>query len=111
MIEEHDGSLALYKAQYLQATGHTEEAAAVYAAIPRNRISMPMNIFDAAGYLMAAGRYDEAAHLYEQSDSTFLATVGTRMTFDNIATNLSPRYSAYRKAGRTEQALVRADSI
>ena len=111
MIEEHDGSLALYKAQYLQATGHTEEAAAVYAAIPRNRISMPMNILDAAGYLMAAGRYDEAAHLYEQSDSTFLATVGTRMTFDNIATNLSPRYSAYRKAGRTEQALVMADSI
>ena len=33
------------------------------------------------------------------------------MTFDNIATNLSPRYSAYRKAGRTEQALVMADSI
>lgn len=111
MIEEHNGSLALYKAQYLQATGHAEEAAAVYAAIPRNRISMPMNILDAAGYLMAAGRYDEAAHWYEQSDSTFLATVGTRMTFDNIATNLNPRYSAYRKAGRTEQALVMADSI
>jgi AraC-like DNA-binding protein len=111
LIEEHKGSMALCKAQYLQATGHAEEAAAVYATIPRNLISMPMNIMDAAGYLMAAGRYDEAAYWYEQSDSTFLATVGTRMTFDNIATNLSPRYSAYRKAGRIDEALVMADSI
>ncbi|MBR6844585.1 MAG: hypothetical protein IKM79_05750, partial [Bacteroidales bacterium] len=34
LIEEQKGSIALYKARYLQATGRADEAAAVYAAIP-----------------------------------------------------------------------------
>jgi AraC-like DNA-binding protein len=33
------------------------------------------------------------------------------MTFENIASRLSPRYSAYRKAGRNGDAIVIADSI
>ena len=111
LIEEQKGSIALYKARYLQATGRMGEAAAVYAAIPRSRIFVGANILDAIGYLMAAGRYDEAVYWYEQYDSTFLTTIGTETTFDNIATYLSPRYSAYRKAGRTDKALVMADSI
>ena len=111
LIEEHKGSVALYKARYLQATGHADEAAAVYAAIPRSRISMGANMLDATSYLMAAGRYDEATYWYEQSDSTFLTTIGAQMTFDNIAIWLSPRYLAYRKAGRGAEALVMADSI
>ena len=111
LIEEHKGSVALYKAQFLQATGRMGEAAAVFASIPRSQISMQGNIMDATGYLMAAGRYDEAAYWYDQLDSTFLATIGTETTFDNIANCLSPRYSAYRKAGRTGDALVMADSI
>ena len=111
LIEEHKGSVALYKAQFLQATGRMGEAAAVFASIPRSQISMQGNILDATGYLMAAGRYDEAAYWYDQLDSTFLATIGTETTFDNIANCLSPRYSAYRKAGRTGDALVMADSI
>ena len=111
LIEEHKGSLALYKAQYLQATGRAGEAAAIYAAIPRSRISMAANILENTGYLMAAGRYDEAAYWFEQLDSTFMTTIGTKTTFDNIATYLIPRYSAYREAGRTAKALVMADSI
>ena len=111
LIEEHKGSIALYKARYLQATGRMGEAATVYASIPRNQISMPGNIMEAIGYLMAAGRYDEAVYWYEQSDSTFLTTIGTKPSFDNIATYLSPRYSAYRKAGRISEALVMAESI
>ena len=111
LIEEHKGSVALYKARYLQATNRMGEAAAVFASIPRSQISMLGNILDATGYLMAAGRYDEAVYWYEQSDSTFLATIGTKKTFDNIANCLSPRYSAYRKAGRTSEALIMADSI
>ncbi len=111
LIEEQKGSLALYKARYLQATGCPKEAAAVYAAIPRSRISLPGNILDATGYLMAAGRYDEAAYWYEKFDSTFLSAVGTKATFDNITTYLRPRYLVYRKAGRIAEALVLADSI
>ena len=111
LIEEQKGSLALYKAQYLQATGHAEEAASVYAAIPRSQITSGENIQDAIGYLMAAGRYDEAAYWYEQSDSTNQAADSTRMTFDNITVHLIPSYLAYRKAGRSNEALVMADSI
>ena len=111
LIEEQKGSLALYKAQYLQATGRVGEAAAVYAAIPRSRISTAANIPDAIGYLMAAGRYDEAVYWYEQLDSTCHAAEGTRMTFDNIAARLIPRYLAFRKAGRNNEALDMADSI
>ncbi len=111
LIEGQKGSLALYKAKYLQATGHLREAAAVYAAIPRSRISMSGNIMDAVGYLVAAGRYDEAVYWYERFDSISLTTAGTKKTFDNIATHLSPRYSVYRKAGHNAKALLLADSI
>ena len=111
LIEEHKGSVALYKARYLQATGRMGEAATIYAAIPRSRIFLGENMLDATGYLMAAGRYDEAAYWYEQSDSTFLTTIGTETTFDNIVSYLSPRYFVYRKAGRTDKALAMADSI
>ena len=111
LIEELKGSLALYKAQYLQATDRPKEAAAVYAAIPHSRISMAPNILDATGYLMAAGRYDEAAYWYKQFNSTFLATLGTNATFDNIAAYLCPCYLVYRKAGRDAEALAIADSF
>jgi len=71
----------------------------------------PIGYREAADYLMAAGRYDEAADWYERIDSTYLATDGAKMTFDIIATRLSPRYMAYRKAGRNVDALVFADSV
>lgn len=71
----------------------------------------PRSYTEAADYLMAAGRYNEAAYWYEQIDSTYLATDGAKMTFDIIATRLSPRYTAYRKAGRNADAMVIGDSI
>lgn len=111
VIEEWKGHVALLRALYQQELGHEAEAAAIYAAIPRSRLMEPGGYTEAAEYLMAAGRYNEAAYWYEQLDSTFLATDGAKMTFDNIATRLSPRYSAYRKVGRNADALVLADSI
>ena len=71
----------------------------------------PIGYREAADYLMAAGRYDEAVDWYERIDSTYLATDGAKMTFDIIASRLSPRYMAYRKAGRNADALVLADSV
>ena len=111
LIEEWRGHLALKRARYLQATGHDAEAAAIYAAVPHSRIMEPYGYKEAAEYLMAAGRYDEAAYWYEQIDSTYEATNGALMTFDNIALRLSPRYTASRKAGRNGEALVIADSV
>ena len=111
VIEEWKGHVALRRALLLQESGHAAEAAATYTAIPRSRLMEPNAYTEAAKYLMAAGRYDEAAYWYEQLDSTYLATDGAKMTFDNIATRLSPRYTAYRKAGRSTDALVLADSV
>ena len=111
VIEEWKGHVALKQALYLLESGHANEAQATYSAIPRSRLMEPIGYREAADYLMAAGRYDEAAYWYEQLDSTYLATDGAKMTFDNIATRLSPRYTAYRKAGRDADALVLADSV
>ena len=111
VIEEWKGHVALKRALYLLKTGHANEAQTTYAAIPRSRLMEPIGYTEAANYLMAAGRYDEAAGWYERIDSTYLATDGAKMTFDNIATRLSPRYTAYRKAGRNADAQVLADSV
>lgn len=111
LIEEWKGHVALTRALYLQELGHTAEAAAIYAAVPSSRLLEPNGYTEAADYLMAAGRYDEAAYWYEQIDSTYRATDGAQMTFDIIADRISPRYLAYRKAGRDSDALALADSI
>lgn len=111
VIEEWKGHVALLRALYQQESGHAAEAAATYAAIPHSRLMEPRSYTEAADYLMAAGRYNEAAYWYEQIDSTYLATDGAKMTFDIIATRLSPRYTAYRKAGRNADAMVIGDSI
>ena len=111
IIEEWKGHIALRRALLLHESGHAAEASATYSAIPRSRLMEPNAYTEAADYLMAAGRYDEAAYWYERIDSTYLATDGAKMTFDIIATRLSPRYMAYRKAGRNVDALVLADSV
>ena len=111
MIEEWKGHVALKRALCQIELGHNAEASATFAAIPRSRLMEPIGYREAADYLMAAGRYDEAAYWYERIDSTYLATDGAKMTFDIIATRLSPRYTAYRKAGRHADALVLADSV
>ena len=111
VLEEWKGHVALQRALLLLESGHAAEAAAIYAAIPLSRLMEPRGYTEAAEYLMAAGRYDEAAYWYEQLDSTYLATDGAKMTFENIAERLSPRYTAYRKAGRNADALVLADSV
>ena len=111
MIEEWKGRVALKRALCQIESGHAAEAAATYAAIPRSRLMEPIGYREAADYLMAAGRYDEAAEWYERIDSTYVATDGAKMTFDIIATRFSPCYMAYRKAGRNADALVLADSV
>ncbi len=111
VIEEWKGHVALKRALYLLESGHAAEAQAIYAAIPHSRLMEPRAYREAADYLMAAGHYDEAAYWYEQIDSTYLATDGAKMTFDIISSRISPRYMAYRKAGRNADALLLADSV
>lgn len=104
-VEEYKGHYALLQAIYLQSTNHPREAAAVFDAIPRSRIVNVFGVEETIDYLMAAGRYDEAADYYEQMDSVYVADDGAKMTFDNINYRLSLRYLANMKAGRTDKAL------
>ena len=109
IISEHNGLLALYKAQYLHATGRERDAAAVYAAIPRSQLVNPSCIEGATDYLMAAGRYAEAADMYNRLDTAFAAVDSSHTTVDKITLGLVPRYVAYRRAGRIAEALQVAD--
>ena len=111
LLEEYRGHRALSRTLLLQATGHAEEAAATYDAIPRSRIFNPLTISSAARYLMAAGRYDEAADMYARLDTTYAAADSARMTFDKISECLAPRYAANRKAGVIAEALATADKM
>ena len=109
IILEHNGLLALYKAQYLLATGQANEAAAVFANIPSDQLENPSCIETATAYLMAAGRYAEAADMFDRLDTTFAAIDSSAFTFDVISVSLAPRYMANRRSGRVAEALALAD--
>ena len=109
IIPEHNGLLSLFKAKHLQAAGRTKDAAAVYDAIPRSQLVNPSCIEAATAYLMAAGRFAEAADMYARLDTTFAAVDSSHTTFDKISLGLAPRYTAHRRAGHTAEALEIAD--
>lgn len=111
LLEEYRCHRALCRTLLLQATGHPQEAADTYDAIPRSRIFNPLTITSAARYLMSAGRYSEAANMYARLDTTYAAADSSRMTFDKISECLAPRYLANRKAGVTAEALATADKM
>ena len=109
IIAEHNGLIALYEAEYLRVTGHAKESAAVYASIPKSHLANPICIETAAFYLKGAGRYAEAADMYDRLDTTYAATDSSTFTFDIISTSLAPRYEANRRAGHVAEALELAD--
>ena len=116
--EEHDPEIiseyttihALYRAQLLQHTGHADEAAAIYDAIPDSCMAPPMCMSTATNYLMTAGRYGEAADIYARLDRAFPDST-SRITLDLINGNLAPRYMANLKAGRHAKALALGEQI
>ena len=109
IIAEHNGLIALYEAEYLRITGRTKESAAVYASIPKSHLVNPICIETAAIYLENAGRYAEAADMYDRLDTTYAATDSSTFTFDKISASLAPRYEANRRAGHVAEALELAD--
>lgn len=109
--EEYRGQQTLYHVRLLQATGHPAEAAATFAALPERSILSPMNSHVAVQYLMDAGRYSEAADLYATIDTAFGSFNPSHITLDILQEEFSPRYTVLRRAGRSADALVVADSI
>jgi len=111
LIAEYKGHLALYKAQLLQATNHPDEAAKVYANAPLEHVRGPWRLTEITDYLMAAGRYMEAADVYARIDTTYKIKDEAKITFDFINSYHVPRYIANRKAGRGAEALRISDDI
>lgn len=111
LIAEYKGHLALYKAQLLQATNHPDEAAKVYANAPLGHVRGPWRLTEITDYLMAAGRYAEAADVYARIDTTYSIKEEAKITFDFINSYHVPRYIANRKAGREAEALRISDDI
>lgn len=107
--EEYRGHFAVNHARLLLATGHAAEANAVYDAMPASRIFNPLGMENAAGFLMATGRYNEAAEMYARLDTTYASIDSARITFDKINNCIAPRYEALRRAGRVTEALDMAD--
>jgi AraC-like DNA-binding protein len=103
---EYRAAMELGRARLLQKTGNPREAARLFATIPPEDLEFPFTVDDAAEYLMAAGRYGEAADWLARLDEKDYQDDGARMNLDNINSRLAPRYIASMKAGRTQSALA-----
>ena len=66
---EYHGHTSLLKASILQARGQRAESSAVFDAIPKSQFYHPTNVAEAAEYLMAAERYEDALVFYARQDS------------------------------------------
>ena len=100
---EYHGHTSLLKASILLARGQRAESFAVYDAIPQSQFYHPSNIAEAAEYLMAAERYDEALVFLAQQDSMGITT--TECPLDIIHEHMIPHFKAFLKAGHTDEAL------
>jgi len=110
IIDEYTAKLQVKKASYLYLSGHHDEANALFNTIP-GRFDHPSTVSSSISYLKTAGRFDEAADAYDLHDSIMANTRAYNGTLDMITTYFVPRYQIYRLAGRTNQALLFADSI
>ena len=98
--------LNLQHAVALQGLGHEEEAATAfreYAATGYGQSSHGR--VDATTYLLAAGRYAEAADNYRNLDGV-LQEWGMDYSLDNIRGFLLPKFRANMEAGRRDSALA-----
>lgn len=107
---EYHGHTSLLKASILLARGQRAESSAVYDAIPQNQFYHPSNIAEAAEYLMAAERYDEALVFYARQDSMGITNT-TECPLDMIREHMIPHFTAYLKAGHIPEALEVAVNI
>ena len=85
-----------------------ERAYAAY--LSTNTAKKPGNIINSCRYLMASGRYQEAASNYAQLDK-FMHEYGYEIDLENIGRFLIPKYHVNLLAGRRDSALQVATLI
>jgi len=107
---EYRGHSSLLKASILLARGQRAESSAVYDAIPPSQFYHPSNIAEAAEYLMAAERYEEALPFYAHQDSMLITHI-TESPQDMIHEHMIPHFKAFLKAGHIAEALEVAVKI
>ena len=110
-FDEYQGRIEIMRAVALQGLKKTQEAARAYQKFQQTDYSKKAaGRINANDYLVAAGRYREAADNYRYLDQT-LSEWGMETSLDNIQLYMLPKYHANAKAGRTDSARVAAQRI
>lgn len=105
-IDKQLARFDIYKAIALEGLGKKEDAAQVYDSFLTTGFSKtPEGRINANDYLIAAGRWDEAADNY-RSLNELLGQQQTSMTIDDIQNLLLKKYRANVLAGRKDTALA-----
>lgn len=108
---ENTAHVTLRKAVILNALGRKKEAEEVFRSVDLSMIKNPPGITWLGRYLMATGRYNEAADCYARLDTTYVATDRAKASFDFISERLLPRFEANLKAHRIKESLELGTSI
>ena len=111
MVEEYRVHTALYRSSILLGQGKAAQANALFDSIPASHIDRPRSVMEAGEYLMAAGRYAEAAKWYVVLDSIYTQDDGKPDNFSIITEAMVPRFKANLFSGNTSEAMARAIDI
>ena len=107
VIETYTWRVAMNKVNIWRAEGKTAEAEVLFEETLPRMMQSTDGMSEAARYLMDAGRYADAASLYDQVDS--LESEGGSLPAMNMATvqdRLLPRLRANLEAGRTAKSMA-----
>lgn len=103
-FDEYQGRIEIMRAVALQGLGQGEKAAKAYQAFLKTEYAATgSGRINANDYLLAAGRYIEAADNYRFLDKT-LNDWGMEASLDNIQKYMLPKYKANEMAGRSDSA-------
>ena len=104
--EQYLGRADLCRMLTFQGLGMKREAAAVYRKLAGTKFgNSDEGLIGLASYLMAAGRYSEAADNFTHLDNV-VRKRGMELTLDNISVYLLPKFKANVEAGRRDSALA-----
>lgn len=110
-FDKYQGQIEIMRAVARQGLGEEGKAKAAYEAFQKTAYSKTSDgRINATDYLLAAGRYQEAADNYSFLDET-LNEWDIAPTLDNIQQYLLPKYRANSLAGREDSARVAARAI
>jgi len=105
-LDRQGARILLYRACALEGLGRRQEAAEAYDEALRSAYAKTdEGKMEANGYLMLAGRWEEAADNYQLMDK-LVRRFNMNLTLDNISHYLLPRFRANYNANRMEAALA-----